>query len=226
MSTTSSKVSKVIPPHRRGKTTYSGMAAPKVFAIPELLEATLLHADSRTILVLQRVNRTFRDVVAGSKVLQIRVGFILPSPTCGVVSRAISNPCAIELLRGLTLKVGSHMLALRGSRVIFGSGPEVLKFSFDGRDAVSARESSDYNCGLARDGVESWRRVLLTGGGTCLMLIDCSAIVGDGRSCFWGVQLGGARTMLHLYEALLARLRQEEERCRAQTGVQSVDWQC
>ncbi|KAK5683911.1 hypothetical protein LTS10_003774 [Elasticomyces elasticus] len=225
MSTTSSKASKVIPSHRRAKTKYNGMAAPKVFAIPELLEATLLHADSRTTVVVRRVNRTFRDLVARSKVLQIRTGFILPSPTCDAVPRAIPNPFAIALLKDVTLKVGSHKLALRGSRMIFGSGPEVLKFSFDGRGTVSAGESSD-NDALAKDSAGSWRQVLLTSAGPGLMLIDCSAIFEDGWSCFWGVQLGGARTMLNLYETLLARLRQAEEMYKHQAYLQSADWQC
>ncbi|KAK4900088.1 Translation machinery-associated protein 46 [Elasticomyces elasticus] len=60
-----------------------GEAAAEVLGLPELLETILLEIDTKTILLSQRVNKKFRDVIARSKKLQIELGFQAPAQKSG-----------------------------------------------------------------------------------------------------------------------------------------------
>ncbi|KAK6437997.1 hypothetical protein LTR95_005804 [Oleoguttula sp. CCFEE 5521] len=51
------------------------MAAASTLSILELLEAILLLADSKTVLLAQRVNKTFRATIKGSEKLQVALFF-------------------------------------------------------------------------------------------------------------------------------------------------------
>lgn len=51
-------------------------ACPQVLHTPELLENILVHLDRKTLLLSQRVNTTFKNVIAGSKPLQRRLFFL------------------------------------------------------------------------------------------------------------------------------------------------------
>ncbi|KAK3644795.1 hypothetical protein LTR56_009460 [Elasticomyces elasticus] len=56
-----------------------GEAAAAVLGLPELLETILLEVDTKTILLSQRVDKMFRNVIAGSQKLLVRLGFQVPS---------------------------------------------------------------------------------------------------------------------------------------------------
>ncbi|KAK6441830.1 hypothetical protein LTR95_001939 [Oleoguttula sp. CCFEE 5521] len=69
------------------------MAAATTFSIPELLESILLLAAPKTVLLAQRVNKTFRATIKGSEKLQVKLFFkqkasppvILQAPICYLV---------------------------------------------------------------------------------------------------------------------------------------------
>ncbi|OQN96758.1 hypothetical protein B0A48_17182 [Cryoendolithus antarcticus] len=69
------------PPHHRcspsasATSAHRNMAAATTLSIPELLESILLLADPKTVLLAQRVNKTFRATIKGSERLQIKLFF-------------------------------------------------------------------------------------------------------------------------------------------------------
>ena len=68
-------------------------AASPVFAIPELLENILLRAPERDILLAQRVNTFFRDIITTSSHLQRKLFFIADTVLeDGQVSELTWNP--------------------------------------------------------------------------------------------------------------------------------------
>ena len=66
---------------------------PRIFAIPELLERILLHFPERDLLLAQRVNRCFRDIITASVQLQRKLFLTADIESeDGLATKLKSNP--------------------------------------------------------------------------------------------------------------------------------------
>ncbi|KAK5713809.1 Translation machinery-associated protein 46 [Elasticomyces elasticus] len=90
------EMSKPIKRSRRRKTAIvveQGEAASAVLGLPELLEIILLEVEPKTLLLSQRVDKTFRNVIAGSQQLQVLLGFQAPPQTADSPIYVVPSLC-------------------------------------------------------------------------------------------------------------------------------------
>lgn len=74
-------------------------ASARFFGIPELLEMTLLRVPTLRILVIQRVNKNFRDIINASGPLQQKL-FFKAEPRSTNINRVEWNPFMRNLVTG------------------------------------------------------------------------------------------------------------------------------
>ncbi|KAK4494887.1 hypothetical protein PRZ48_014243 [Zasmidium cellare] len=147
-----------------------GVSANKVFAIPELFEMIVLEVDERTVLLSQRVSKTYRNNIKSSMKLQRKLWF---QPT----------PIEDASKQGFLIQVNRLLL---NPDIVWGDCHNHF-YQYDDEGKLSRSESAfftlitDAGIGpfVAKDG--SWRQMLLAqyeGEVKCLALYAD----GDGKS--------------------------------------------
>ena len=90
-------------------------AASPVFAIPELLENILLRVPERGLLLAQRVNTFFRDIITNSSHLQRKLFSIADTILAdGQVPELMWNPLFEVFNKQWQVSNGDHRMLLRG----------------------------------------------------------------------------------------------------------------
>ncbi|KAK5683912.1 hypothetical protein LTS10_003775 [Elasticomyces elasticus] len=106
--------------HRKaGPVVEQGEAAAAVLGLPELLESILLEIDTKTLLLSQRVDKTFHNVIGGSQQLQFRLGFRRPSSIQPNSSAGeLNDPMVAPLLLGEAINMGCYRFQIREGRYL------------------------------------------------------------------------------------------------------------
>ncbi|KAK3626863.1 hypothetical protein LTR56_012735 [Elasticomyces elasticus] len=136
-----------------------GEAASAVLGLPELLEMILLAVDTKTLLLSQRVDKTFRNVIAGSQELQVRLGFQAPSQKLD--SNTGLPKCRISSLLNKPINMGRYGFLIT---TFPGSTDGILHVTIEKNMRKSLSATRICSGKAANYEHASWRRMLIVGG--------------------------------------------------------------
>ncbi|KAK5746012.1 hypothetical protein LTR17_001142 [Elasticomyces elasticus] len=136
-----------------------GEAATAVLGLPELLGMILLAVDTKTLLLSQRVDSTFRNVIAGSQQLQVRLGFQAPPQN---LNNDTGLPkCRIPSLLNKPINMGRYSFLINTGP---GRTDGVLQVTIEKNMRKSLSATRICSGKAAKYEHASWRRMLIVGG--------------------------------------------------------------